>query len=75
MSPCASNRKRSCARSKKRYRNLVENAPFPIVISRIDDGIILYLNPQAARKLTVSRTYILANQPGHSTSSPRNGIS
>ncbi|HNW77683.1 MAG TPA: diguanylate cyclase [Candidatus Competibacteraceae bacterium] len=44
---------------EKRYRNLVENAPFPIVISRIDDGIILYLNPQAARKLTVSRTYIL----------------
>lgn len=40
-------------------RNLVRNAPFPIDFSRIDDGIILYLNPQAARKLTVSRTYIL----------------
>jgi len=48
---------------EKRYRNLVENAPFPIIISRIDDGAILYLNPQAARKLAVARSYILGKSP------------
>lgn len=38
-----------------RYRLLVENAPFPIVISRLEDGEILYLNPQAAKKYEISQ--------------------
>jgi diguanylate cyclase (GGDEF)-like protein/PAS domain S-box-containing protein len=32
---------------EKRYRNLVENAPFPIIISRIPSGEITYVNPKA----------------------------
>ncbi len=42
-----------------RYRILVENAPFPIVISRLEDGIILYINPQAANKLKITQNHVI----------------
>jgi diguanylate cyclase (GGDEF)-like protein/PAS domain S-box-containing protein len=38
---------------EQRYRVLVENAPFPIVITRAADGTVRYLNPKAAEVLRI----------------------
>jgi len=40
-----------------RYRNMVEHAPFPIVISRLESGEICYINPAAATKLDIAQEY------------------
>ncbi len=40
---------------EKRYRMLVENAPFPIVISSLENNNVLYLNPEAASKLEIDQ--------------------
>jgi PAS domain S-box-containing protein len=37
----------SLTESEERYRSLIETAPFPVVITRIADGIIRYINPRA----------------------------
>ena len=34
--------------NERQYRGLIEGAPFPVVISRVKDGTILYLNDAAA---------------------------
>jgi len=44
---------------EKRYRNLTENAPFPIIISSLEDSSILYLNPRACEKFEISSHYAL----------------
>lgn len=44
---------------EERYRNLAENAPFPIVISSSQDNIILYLNPRACEKFEITSHYAL----------------
>jgi len=40
---------------ESRYRMLAEHGPFPIVITRLDDGAIQYVNPTAARVFDLSR--------------------
>ena len=35
------------AESEQRFRSLLENAPFPVIIARAGDGILLYGNAQA----------------------------
>lgn len=42
-----------------RYRVLAENAPFPIVISNLEDGLLLYLNPKAAQKYEILQQYAI----------------
>jgi diguanylate cyclase (GGDEF)-like protein/PAS domain S-box-containing protein len=42
---------------EKRYRVLVENAPFPIVISSLEECTMLYINPQAATKYEISQSH------------------
>jgi diguanylate cyclase (GGDEF)-like protein/PAS domain S-box-containing protein len=44
---------------EKRYRILVENAPFPILISRLSDGLLLYVNPSAAQKLEMTQEHAI----------------
>ncbi|NPD47015.1 ABC transporter substrate-binding protein [Lentimicrobium sp. S6] len=39
---------------EERYRNLAENAPFPIIISSSEDNKILYLNPRACEKFEIT---------------------
>lgn len=41
--------------SESRYRALVEKAPFPAVISRVRDGILLYGNQRAETQYGISR--------------------
>lgn len=36
---------------EQRHRILAENAPFPIIITRLEDGVIRYVNPAAAQAL------------------------
>lgn len=43
--------------SERRYRLLVDTAPFPVVISALADGGIRFLNPFAARKLGIDRSH------------------
>jgi len=38
---------------EKRYRNLVENAPYPILISKADSGEILYMNHLACEQFGI----------------------
>lgn len=47
---------------EKRYRNLSENAPFPIFISEPQSGKILYMNQRACEKFEISRNYALQTQ-------------
>lgn len=42
---------------QERYKLLVENAPFPIVISLLDGGRVLFLNPAAATLFQIDRNY------------------
>lgn len=44
---------------ENRYRLLVENAPFPIVISRLEDATMLYINPQAASKYEINQNHAI----------------
>ncbi len=37
-----------------RYRNLAENAPFPIIITSSEDSRILYINPRACEMFEIS---------------------
>ncbi|NTV89535.1 MAG: PAS domain S-box protein [Clostridiales bacterium] len=39
------------AESEKRYRKLIENSPFPILISSIPEGTILYVNQRTREQL------------------------
>ena len=39
--------------SEQRYRRLVEAAPFPVVISRVRDGVIRYVNPRTLQQFNV----------------------
>jgi len=41
--------------SEERYRSLVEAAPFPVVMSSLENGTISYLNPSAEALLKVRR--------------------
>lgn len=41
--------------SEARYRTLLETAPFPVVITRLDDGILRYGNRRAEEKFGISR--------------------
>ena len=34
--------------NERQYRGLIEGAPFPVVISRVKDGVVLYLNRSAS---------------------------
>lgn len=45
----------SLSRSEARYRSLVEAAPFPVVISRLTDGALLYGNHRAELMFGFSR--------------------
>jgi diguanylate cyclase (GGDEF)-like protein/PAS domain S-box-containing protein len=56
---------------EKRYRLLAENAPFPIVIVRIADGLVQYFNPQAVQQFAITKgravgkpAYELYENPG-----------
>ncbi len=42
------------AASEARYRTLMENAPFPIIIARVSDGILRYFNQRAKDQLGFS---------------------
>lgn len=42
---------------EERYRILVENAPFPIVISHLENGKLLYINPKSAQKFEISQSH------------------
>lgn len=44
---------------EERYRNLAENAPFPIVISSSESSSILYLNPRACEKFEINSNFAL----------------
>lgn len=44
---------------EERYRNLAENAPFPIIITSSEDSSILYLNPRACEKFEISSLFAL----------------
>lgn len=41
--------------SEARYRTLLETAPFPVVITRLSDGILRYGNRRAEEKFGISR--------------------
>ncbi|HEY9050164.1 MAG TPA: EAL domain-containing protein [Gammaproteobacteria bacterium] len=41
--------------SEKRYRSLLENAPFPVVLTRIRDGILRYGNQRAEIRFGLKR--------------------
>lgn len=41
--------------SEERYRSLIESAPFPVVMSSLENGTISYLNPSAETLLKVLR--------------------
>ncbi|MDO9053585.1 MAG: EAL domain-containing protein [Gallionella sp.] len=43
------------SQSEARYRSLVEAAPFPVVISRLTDGVLLYGNHRAELMFGISR--------------------
>jgi diguanylate cyclase (GGDEF)-like protein/PAS domain S-box-containing protein len=45
----------SLSQSEARYRSLVEAAPFPVVISRLTDGALLYGNHRAELMFGISR--------------------
>jgi len=45
----------SLSQSEARYRSLVEAAPFPVVISRLTDGVLLYGNHRAELLFGISR--------------------
>lgn len=42
---------------EKKYRDMVELSPFPIVISNLDEGDVLYMNPKAAQKFHMAQGY------------------
>jgi two-component system, sensor histidine kinase and response regulator len=42
-------------RSEKRFRDLLENTPFPIIISRISDGVLVYGNITAKQRLNFKK--------------------
>jgi PAS domain S-box-containing protein len=42
-------------RSEERFRRLLDNAPFPVVVSLPGDGEIVYLNQQAADQMGIPR--------------------
>ena len=42
------------AESEQRFRSLLENAPFPVIIARARDGVLLYGNTQAKRRFGFS---------------------
>lgn len=37
--------------SEERYRTLLESAPFPVIITRVSDGKLIYVNQRAAERL------------------------
>ena len=39
--------------SERQYRTLLEHAPFPVLISSLEDGSFLYVNQQASELLKV----------------------
>ena len=41
---------------EERYRVLSENAPFPIVISHLENGKLLYINHQTAQKFEITQS-------------------
>ncbi len=45
--------------SEQRFRAIIESAPMPIVISRRDDGSIIFYNPAALRLLSVEDVSVL----------------
>jgi len=45
---------RALRESEKQYRDLIENAPFPAVISRIADNRVLYINQRASELFKVA---------------------
>lgn len=47
----------SLSQSEARYRSLVEAAPFPVVISRLTDGALLYGNHRAELMFGISREH------------------
>ncbi len=48
---------------EKHYRVLVETAPFPIVITRLAEGTVLYVNPQTAAKLEIAQNHAVGKSP------------
>ena len=44
---------------EQKYQILVEHAPFPILISCLRDGRILYINPKAAQKLEITQEHAI----------------
>lgn len=48
--------------SEERYRTLIESAPFPVIITRLSDSKILYLNTLAVKRFGVSRKDALGLQ-------------
>ena len=44
---------------EKRYRVLAENAPFPIIITHLEKGTLLYINPKASEKYEIKRQHAI----------------
>lgn len=44
--------------SEERYRLLVEKAPFPVILSRADDGSVLYVNSRAEQVFAISESEV-----------------
>lgn len=42
---------RALAESEKRFKNLLEQAPFPVIVVRMADGVMRYLNARAQKQL------------------------
>jgi PAS domain S-box-containing protein len=47
---------RSLQKSETRFRTILESIPVPLIISRVDDGLILYTNSDFLRTFQISAT-------------------
>lgn len=50
---------RELREAEQRFRVLAENTPFPVMISDLETGKILYLNSKAAQKFEISASFVL----------------
>lgn len=50
--------------SEHRFRSIAETTPAPVLISRRDDGLILYANPDAARAFGVPTDRLIGQRTG-----------
>lgn len=56
--------------AEERYRILVERSPFPISISSLAGGEIMFFNPRAAEAFRVDRSAVIGQQSSHFYGNP-----